>query len=111
MRVTHFYKWSDFHLYTKDQIKESFICEMRNTLHSFYYSFSWDITAVSYTHLDVYKRQVCVCVRVRARACVRKRKLVSYIKFVQTILQIRNCFLCTYTLLYVSLFPFSYVAL
>ena len=26
---------------------------------------SWgDLTAVSYTHLDVYKRQVCVCARI-----------------------------------------------
>ena len=27
------------------------------------------IIPVSYTHLDVYKRQVCVCVCVRARVC------------------------------------------
>ena len=28
------------------------------------------IQPVSYTHLDVYKRQIYTCVRARARACV-----------------------------------------
>ena len=36
------------------------------------------ITAVSYTHLDVYKRQVCVCVYVCVYVCVCAKHKCSH---------------------------------
>ena len=73
-----------FLLSTLSSIPFNQLCSMysKKFLSIFFYLYlsgdkreEWCWWSVSYTHLDVYKRQVCVCVRV----CVRVRAHIAYL--------------------------------
>ena len=57
-------------------------------------------TSVSYTHLDVYKRQVCMCVTVYTKACrIYSLKFALYFLFLYTLsvfFSIFSTFMSTY---------------